>query len=346
MNIKIKNTIEVLNTRIFDNKVENSIGLADGKMGQCIYFYYISRLYKSKEYLQKAELLISEIFEQVAKMKIYDMKTGLASIGLGVDYLVENEYIEGNINEILEDVDDILFKQICNPVKSVNNDISLQIQLIYYFTVRLRKQNKNNKNEYLFREVIIDAINFISEKIYLLFLEEPLSFDMENNSVLSLLTLSHCNELHKDKISRILKEISSCVLSKVPVLHANRLYLLYAMDRINKKIETKDWNEHIKLLIRETNIEYIVEKELADEIFFSNGLPAIYFLLSGLGDYFSPDQICGYKKLIINKIENSQVWYTLLNDEIYLKLKNGLFSGCTGTSLLLHKHYNDENRLN
>ena len=227
--MKSREIIKVLDKKTFDHRENLPIGLADGRMGLCIYFYCISRMCNSKEYSQKADLLMGEIYEQVANMKMYDIKAGLAGIGLGIDYLVENEYVKGDINDILEDIDDILFKQILqisnpNPEKMGNYDISLQLQLLYYFTVRLKKQNRNSENEYFFREAIIDTINFISEKIYSLFLEEPLSFNMENTSVLSLLTLSQCDELYKNKISRILQGISSCTLSKIPVLHANRLY--------------------------------------------------------------------------------------------------------------------------
>ena len=346
MSMKSGNKIDVLNKKILDYKGAITNGLADGKMGQCIYFYYIGRMCNNKEYSQKADLMMSEILDNVDKIRMHDLKTGFAGIGLGVDYLVENKYVEGDINDILEDVDNALFKQICNPEKSGNSDVFFQLQLIYYFIVRLKKQTKNSENEYFFREAVINAINYVSEKIYSLFSEEPLSFSMDNPSILSLLTLSQCGELYKDKTNRILKEISFCTLSRIPVLHSDRLYLLYAMDRVNKKIETKGWSEHIKLLARETNVEYIIENELAYNLYFSNGLSAIYFLLSGLGDYFSSDQIFKYKSLIIDKIENHQVWNKLLNDEDYLRRRCGLFSGYTGVSLLLHKHYNDENRLN
>ena len=345
MNTKLKKTIEILNTKIFDDKGDSSIGLADGRMGLCIYFYYISRMRKSKEYTQKAESLMESIFEQIMQTKVFDIKNGLAGIGLGIDYLIENKFVEGNVNTILKEVDDELFRYLCNHDKLNNNDILLQLQLIYYFLIRLKKQNKNSENEYLFREVIINAINFLSEKIYSFFLDEPASFSIENPSILTLLVLSKCYELYKEKIGRILKDISFCTLSKIPVLHSNRLYLLYTMDKVNKKIETKGWKEHIKLLARESDIEYIIENELADDLYFSNGLSAIYYILSGLEVYFSPEQICKYKNLIINKIEGSPLWKRLIDDEVYLKLNNGLFSGYKGVSLLLHKHYKDENRL-
>ena len=344
--MKLSNIIEILDKRMYESRSGNPIGLANGKMGHCIYLYYIFRISRNKEFQKIAELLMEDIFEEVEKTKVFDIKNGLSGIGLGIDYLIENKYVEGNINDVLEDIDNSLFKQICNPYKHNNNDISLQLQLIYYFTIRLKKQKENSENEYLFREVITDAINFISEKIYSQFSDEPLYFHLENTSFLSLFVLNQCGEIYKDKIIRILKDISLHILSKIPVSHANRLYMLYAMDKVNKKIETKGWNEHIKLLARETDIEYIIENELANEMYFSNGLSAIYYFLSDLGDYFESNQILKYKGLIINKIENSPIWEKLLNDEDYLKQKNGLFSGYTGLSLLLQKHYNDENRFN
>ena len=349
--MKCRNEIEALDKKILEYEKSLPVGLADGKMGYCIYLYNIGRITDDEEYTKKAESLTEEIFEQIKDTKVYDIKNGLAGIGLGIDYLVEKGFVEGDINNVLEDVDDILFKQLCNfflnpnlnissnpnSNKLYNSDFLYQLQLLYYFIVRLKKQKKNSENAYFFREVIINGINYISEKIHPSFLEEPVSFSLENTSILSLLVMSKCDELYKEKISRIMKELSLNILSKIPVLHANRLYLLYAMDRINKKIEIEGWNEHIKLLARESDIEHVIENELSDDIYFSNGLPAIYLLLSDLRDYFSPDHIDRHKKLIINKIEKSPLWNRLSADEDYLKQKSGLFSGYMGTSLLLHK---------
>ena len=341
----IKGKLEILDKKIFDLKADQSIGLADGKMGQCIYFYYISRISDNKEYIQRSETLIGEILEQVTKSKIYNIKEGLTGIGLAVDYIVKNKFVKGDINEILKHIDDELFKQICNSNSGEfnNDDPSFQLQLIYYFMVRLKSQNKNSENEYFFREAIISRINHISGKINQYFGDEPVSFNMENPLMQLLYIVSLCGELYKDKISIILKEISLHVLYRIPVLHANRLHLLYAMDKVNKNIETKGWEEHVKLLARESNIEYIIENELPDEIFFANGLPAISFLLSCLKDHFLPDQINKYNRSIINKIEASPIWSRLLDDENYLKQRSGLFSGYPGTSILLQKYYKDEN---
>ena len=342
--MKIRKIIEVLDKKMFESGDIYPIGLAEGKMGHCIYFFYINKMFNNNEYEKNAESSLDRVFDQLKMIKIYDIKDGLAGIGLGIDYLVKNKYVKGNINNIIEDVDNVLFKQICNPDNLNNNDISLQLQLIYYFTIRLKEQKKHSENEYLFRESIINAINFISDKLYPYFFDESLSFNMENFSILPLLVLNQCDELYSSKINRILKEISFCALSKIPTLHANRLYLLYTMDKINKKINVKGWDEHIALLARESDVEYVIENELADNIYFFNGLSAIYYLLSDMAVFFTSSQINKYKRMIINKIENSPIWSKLIDDENYLKKKSGLFSGYTGTSIILQKHYNYENR--
>ena len=343
---KITGITAILDKKIFDLKEGYPIGLADGKMGLCIYYYYIGRIFNNTDYKQKAELLIDEVFEQIKMIKILDIKNGLGGIGLGIEYLIENKYVAGDSNHILREIDNELFKNICNLDKLKNDDLYPHLHLIYYFTVRLKKQKKNSENEHLFKETIINTVNYISDKIFRNFTDELISFKIENLSILSLYVLSLCYELHKDKICKILKEISLYALSKIPILHANRLYLLYAMAKLNEKIKLKGWNEHIKLLLQASDIEHIIENELYDEIYFSSGLPAIYFLLSNLSKYFTSEQIHKYNKLIINKIENHPAWNMLLNDEDYLKQRKGLFSGYTGTSILLHKHYKDEKRLN
>ena len=56
------NTIDALNnklTAIVDEKY--SIDLAYGKMGLCIYFYYLSRWEKKEEYKQAADKLLDEM---------------------------------------------------------------------------------------------------------------------------------------------------------------------------------------------------------------------------------------------------------------------------------------------
>ena len=328
--------VERIDKKIIDLKSYNSTGLADGKMGSVIYFFLIGRITQNKVYKKKAESLMRDISKDINNKKVFDIKTGLAGFGLGINYLIENKFMQGNINATLKDVDSILFREIYSTTP-INNDLSFKLQLVYYFTERLKKQKKKSENEYFFKEVIINSINSLSDKINQYFSDEQIAFNMENPFILLLFVLSRCSEIYKDKIHKIFEEISYYVLSRIPFSHATRLYLLYAMDEVNKQTKIKGWEEHIKLLVRESDVNYIVEHELKNNVFFSNGITAIYFILSKLDSYYTSTQLNDYKKLIIQKIENATVWDNLLNDKDYLEPNHGLFSGYMGASLLLHK---------
>ncbi|GHU91933.1 hypothetical protein FACS1894155_12030 [Bacteroidia bacterium] len=303
----------------------------------------MSRLSGNSTYNLYAEQLIDDIIAGIGNTKNYNIEQGLAGIGLGIDYLIENDHVKGNNNEVLEDIDNALFKQTCYPDIYDNMSISLQLQFLYYFIVRLKKQNADGKNEFLFRELIIHAVNVISERINSELFEEQGIFDIKYPLPQYLFVAGACIKLYKDKVYRMLKEISPYILSKIPTLHANRLYLLYSMSKINSKLEIEKWDNHIKMLARETDIDFIIENELVGNIFFSDGLPAIYMFLSELPEYFGKQEVTTYKNKIVNKIEDSSVWKILLENEKYLKRKCGLFSGYPGTSILIQKHYKSEN---
>lgn len=107
-------TIHILNGTLISslNDTDIPLGLADGKMGICIYFYILSRYEKNKEYENIAENILDEIFKNIDKTTSIDVRTGITGIGLGITYLIKNKHVDGNINIILKDIDDTVFKNI------------------------------------------------------------------------------------------------------------------------------------------------------------------------------------------------------------------------------------------
>ena len=87
------------------------LGLLKGKMGVVIFFYHYARFTGDKSYAEHAMKLMDMIQEQLLVM---DPKTGyadgLAGIGAAIEYLVQNHFIEGDTDEILEDFDSHIFK--------------------------------------------------------------------------------------------------------------------------------------------------------------------------------------------------------------------------------------------
>jgi lantibiotic modifying enzyme len=103
--------IDTLNNKLLSAVGEKyPIGLEYGKMGICLYFYYLSRLEDKEGYKQTADKLLDEVTNKLSKNENIGDAYILAGIAVGISHLVRENFVGGNINEILEDVDNQIFK--------------------------------------------------------------------------------------------------------------------------------------------------------------------------------------------------------------------------------------------
>lgn len=96
----------LLNASFIDN-----IGIMHGKMGITIFFFHLARQTKNQIYEDYAGELIDEIYEELTANTPVDFENGLAGIGWGIEYLVQNKFIEADTDEVLEEFDNRIFKE-------------------------------------------------------------------------------------------------------------------------------------------------------------------------------------------------------------------------------------------
>ncbi len=330
--------IHILNETLISSLKDTDmpLGLADGKMGICIYFYILSRYEKNKEYENIAENILDEIFENIDVVNSIDVKNGLTGIGLGIDYLIKNNYVKGNINAILNDIDDVIFKNISYSKYIEKIDALSLIHILYYLCVRLKSQKTDSENEYLFRELVIQTVNNLYERIDLSFYEEPFVYTIDYPVSQLLFVLSEVCSLnfYNYRLEKIVEELSYKILSIIPLLHCNRLYLLWGMNYLNKEIKDERWEKHIQLISSHIDMDIIIEQELMDKnIFFKDGFVNIYLMISNL-TYLLPD-ISYYKDKILWRIKESRMWNSLLSEYKYFDGHKGLYNGYCGTALFM-----------
>lgn len=316
------------------------LGLAHGKMGICIYFFVLSRYEENKKYKSVADKILDEIFERILEIQSIDVKNGLSGIGIGIYYLIKNNYTKGNINKILEDIDDILFKNLSYSKYSEKIDSHSLIHILYYLCIRLKSQKKGSENEYLYQELIILTVNNLYEYLPPNFYDEPFAYNTDYLLPQFLFILSKIYKLdfYNYRIIKTVEELSYKVLSIIPILQCNKLYLLWGIDALNKQIKNIDWERHILLLKTNINIEHIFCKEIRNKnIYFNDGLTSIYYLIDTLSDYFDNNKINIAKKQIVDKIKSSNAWEQLKENQQYFEMHTGLFNGFIGTSILLKK---------
>lgn len=325
----------------FNDSINNTefcnLGLSNGEMGRCIYLFVVGNSDKNKHYVKTAEEIAQKISIQLSSISSIKLKDGLSGIGLGIDYLVSNNYLSGDINYILKPIDDIIYKQLdirkyCDLIKL--ND---KILLLIYLYVRLEKL-RNKDEKYLFEHLILKIITIIYEKIEETLNEEPIQYTFEYNLPLMLIILSkfYSKGLHKQYISGIINEITPKIISKIPYLNSNKLYLIWGASSVLEHIKIDKWEKHINLLKHEFNVNRMLEEEFPfDKIFFLHGLSSIYYILLHVKDIFADTHYYYIKALIHNNILNSRIWELFEKDISFFNTHKGLLTGFTGTSLLL-----------
>jgi hypothetical protein len=334
----INRYIEEYNKKLISSldKASYSLGLADGEMGFSIYFYTMGEWYGNKEYKKNAKKLLDHICRNAKNIQTIDVKSGLAGIGLGIRYLITQKHVAGNINVILKDIDNVIFKHLS--YDSDNMDSIALIHVIYYLNLRLRDQVSASESEYLYQELIIQSLNNLYDGVDVVFFEEPPSYHIDYKLPLLLRLLSEIynQKFYDYRVIQIVNELSDKVLSTYPLSHANRLFLLWGMIALKPVVKRKKpWEEHMQLLKDELSIDSIFHNELKNgHIIFQNGVTSIYFLMKSLESIFSEQELNGFRKNIYSKIESSYNWRELIENDQYFNNYNGLINGFGLVSLV------------
>ncbi len=122
----IENDIYILPKKISSD----NYGLYEGKMGVCI------SLYVSEQPADniKAGELLDEIGENVCSIESFSFNDGLLGIGWGIEWLAQNQMLEVNTNEVLEDLDDEVYKLIMyNKADSIELNTGTLGRLLYLY---------------------------------------------------------------------------------------------------------------------------------------------------------------------------------------------------------------------
>lgn len=336
--------IKELNSRLLSLvKNDYPIGLVSGKMGICIYYYYLFRWEGCEEYKLIADDLLDDIISRLSDITDVTVESGLAGIAIGINHLIEEKFVEGNVNEILEDVDTIIFKKLAFLIyKDVWKHIPKVefIHLLYYLHIRYERQTFFD-NKFIFQELIIKTIEMFKEDLNSDFFNESVSFSLRDFYLpffLCIVSKVYDLNIYNDRINRILDEFIVRILSVFPVSQANRLYLLYGLVYLKSCLpEYEDRIEsHIQLLKNNIDVDYIINKEFGNqEVYVENGLSAVYVLLFYLQKKVPIYSIDYDLKSFFSRIATSNIWKTLLNRDFYFYRYTRLFDGFPGVYLVL-----------
>ena len=228
----------LLNASFIDN-----LGLMHGKMGIAIYFYHLARKTQNKIYENYAGELIDEIYEGISLHTTLDFENGLAGIGWGIEYLVQNGFIQANTDEVLEDFDNKIqltighfesigllegimglgayyLKRLQNPTSS-DNKISINKKILGQLIDELELRIEKDK-----------GINLFNDK-------KGFSIIWDYPILISFLCEVKQLNIFNAKVSCLLKEVINPLFKQtnLPNLQSHRLLLVLILKKYQKNLK-------------------------------------------------------------------------------------------------------------
>lgn len=159
------NRYSVIST--LNNDFYSSLGLARGKMRAVIFLFHCARSSGEAYYEEIAGCLLDQLLEQLSDKLPLDFADGLCGIGWGVEYLIQQEFIEGDADEVLAEIDSWVIHAI---YLQEMDDIGLDngiLGLGHYILMRIRASWKTGDtySSIELKENLIYLIDWLDGKL-------------------------------------------------------------------------------------------------------------------------------------------------------------------------------------
>jgi len=322
-------------------KMQN-IGLLNGKMGVCLFYFKAGKTLKNKKYTQYAETLLDEIYESLSIDSPTNFSQGLSGIGWAIEYLVQEEYVEGNADEILYEIDNAVLKEITKPeALELGLDFGLVGYLLYLIQrLKNEKKTKDTLISCLKEELFIWVINKISEcyQKHLQFIANDFRADLFRDFPVLIYALMKAHELniYNSKIERIIIEFVPYLERNWPSLNINKLYLVCILKYMSTRFSVPRLDKLTNVLLYSIDFDHIFEEIEEKAYGIRNGLSGLKYVLFCFLKLLSHEDI--YRDIIFNLYLNIPEIQTSCIDNIELNLsycdKIGLSEGFFGMKLI------------
>ncbi|TDS12152.1 lanthionine synthetase LanC family protein [Sphingobacterium paludis] len=343
--MNIQNTIDnKLRTivRILEETVKNDdeLGLFNGKAGQSIIFFVLTKFLNKQKYYSLGETLIEEICDRSESIRTVDYAGGLAGIGWAIEWLVQNDLMDvEDTHDILESIDKVIYKYIAyTKIEDISLDKGI-CGILKYLSRRIRNKTSNAHRYTLLGH--LEGCLILTDDL-LEFIE--LALESQSNNKLGIIMLANTlrtvldldipvNQSTIEKINKkLILNIEDVLRNETPRYYGdedldlllNHSYLatsyLAAAKKRGLKMHEMRANEYLKILITRFSLINSNPEEL--------NLKKLSILT--LVNFYFPNEII--KEIIIKAINHGQI------NNLSAKLHNGL-----GVAIIADLSTNNEN---
>lgn len=97
--------MRIVNQNLLYGSFNPDLGLFNGRMGMVIFFFHYARYTSNEWYENFAGKILDDIYEDITDDMPLGLTNGICGVGWGMLYLIQQGFVEGEVDEVLEMVD-------------------------------------------------------------------------------------------------------------------------------------------------------------------------------------------------------------------------------------------------
>lgn len=158
--IKFNLEEKIIHHLILQSFFVKDLGLFHGKMGIVLLFFEYGKYTNCDIYTDVGEELLDNILNQLHENLPFHFDSGLSGIGWGIEYLLQNHFIEGNNNEICLEIDRKIMQINLRQLNNTTLETGLD-GLYYYISARIRGAIFQN-NSIPFNNAYLNDLSYVN----------------------------------------------------------------------------------------------------------------------------------------------------------------------------------------
>lgn len=151
----------IVNHLIINTSFVADLGLYHGRMGIVLFFVHYSRYMNTTIYNDFARDLMDEITEDIHRDVPINFEYGLSGIGWSVNYLLQNEFMKGDPDDILVEIDQKIMEK--NLLKMPDVSVCAGLKGIFYY---IHKRIESSKSSHPpFDHTFLNDYEYMKQKL-------------------------------------------------------------------------------------------------------------------------------------------------------------------------------------
>ncbi|WP_257668508.1 lanthionine synthetase LanC family protein [Parapedobacter tibetensis] len=131
MKVNLDINQRIVNHLLLQGSFMDNVGLFHGKTGVAILFYHYSRYMRNSIYEEFGDELVQQIYDDIDNQMPINLENGLCGIAWGLCYLISSDFVEGDPEEVLSQIDEVIMER--SPMRVKDSSIRTGLQGIQMY---------------------------------------------------------------------------------------------------------------------------------------------------------------------------------------------------------------------